>query len=284
MDVTPLPGRTGQEVLDALRTIHTSLANPLGDDVTTRVTAYVRWAAEATRQLRYLIRSEDLERLILTTGYRTILTLPHESAAVTNAVLDTEVQLRLGELNDTIGRLRACIDRWRGDGVLVVLDTCVYLHAPEKFEDLDIAAAIAVTEDPILLLIPIVVVDELDNLKKSPNNNIRWRAGYSVSFLDRMLRGGVGLTGLLREEDFTALSDGGIPRGAVNGEVVLDPVGHVRLPIADDEIIDRAATIQRIAGRDVHVVTYDTGLAMRARAAGLTVHQLAQPEKPSDAN
>ncbi|GAA2705233.1 hypothetical protein ACFY2R_26535 [Micromonospora olivasterospora] len=57
-------------------------------------------------------------------------------------------------------------------------------------------------------------------------------------------------------------------------DVVFDPPGHTRLSITDDEIVDRAAALQTLAGRRVRLLTYDTGMAMRGRNAGLTVHKL----------
>ena len=65
--------------------------------------------------------------------------------------------------------------------------------------------------------------------------------------------------------------------------MLYDPPGHARLPINDDEIVDRALTVQLLAGRPVRLLTYDTGQAMRARAAGLTAVKLraaaeAEPE------
>lgn len=50
-------------------------------------------------------------------------------------------------------------------------------------------------------------------------------------------------------------------------ELLFDPPGHRRLPINDDELVDRALAVQSLAGR----VTFDTGQASRARAAGLQV-------------
>ena len=59
--------------------------------------------------------------------------------------------------------------------------------------------------------------------------------------------------------------------------MVFDPPGHVRLPINDDEIIDRALTIQPLVGRPVTLLTYDTGQSTRARNAGLRVKKLTKP-------
>ena len=43
--------------------------------------------------------------------------------------------------------------------------------------------------------------------------------------------------------------------------------GLVRLPINDDEIVDRALSVQIISGKDLTFLTYDTNQAMRARHA-----------------
>ncbi|GGW72151.1 hypothetical protein [Streptomyces xantholiticus] len=63
----------------------------------------------------------------------------------------------------------------------------------------------------------------------------------------------------------------GETHGKVVVEMVLDPPGHVRLPLADDEIVDRAVAIQGLAARDVRLLTCDTSQHTRGRAAGLKV-------------
>jgi len=52
--------------------------------------------------------------------------------------------------------------------------------------------------------------------------------------------------------------------------VLFDLPGHVRLAINDDEIVDRALSVQILSGKDVTFLTYDTNQALRARHAGLT--------------
>lgn len=56
---------------------------------------------------------------------------------------------------------------------------------------------------------------------------------------------------------------------------------HVRLPINDDEIVDRALAIQASVGRDITLVTYDTKMRLRARTAGPTVKKLDQDPEPN---
>lgn len=74
------------------------------------------------------------------------------------------------------------------------------------------------------------------------------------------------------------MGTGGIPRGQVTIELDFDPPGHVRLPITDDEIIDRILAVQPLAGREITLLTYDTGQSTRARNAGLQVRKLYQRE------
>lgn len=86
----------------------------------------------------------------------------------------------------------------------------------------------------------------------------------------------------LRDEDFSALDAGGIPRGEITIELLFDPPGHIRLPINDDETIDRSVAIRPLADREITLLTYDTGQSMRARQAGLRVQKLSKPieDKP----
>ncbi len=60
-------------------------------------------------------------------------------------------------------------------------------------------------------------------------------------------------------------------------EILYDPPGHVRLPINDDEIIDRALAAGPLAGKPVTLVTFDTGQTFRAREADLPVVKLTKP-------
>jgi len=130
--------------------------------------------------------------------------------------------------------------------------------------------------------VPIAVVDELDGLKKSKDKHVRWRARHTLAVLDRVFATSP-WPALLVPEDFSALGTGGLPRGQVTIELVFDPPGHVRLPITDDEIIDRALAIQPLAGRQVTLLTYDTGQSTRARNAGLRATKLTQPDEDQPA-
>lgn len=59
-------------------------------------------------------------------------------------------------------------------------------------------------------------------------------------------------------------------------QLLFDPPGQVRLPIKDDEIVDRALAVEPLAGRKITLLTYDTGQSTRARNAGLQVVKLSK--------
>ena len=111
----------------------------------------------------------------------------------------------------------------------------------------------------------IAMVDELDGLKEAGKHQPRWRAGHTLGLLDGTLNGS--LSGILRRSGLTQDE----VCGEISLEIVLDPPGHVRLPLADDEIIDRAVAIQSFAGRPVRLLSCDTSQHTRGKAAGLQV-------------
>jgi predicted ribonuclease YlaK len=116
-----------------------------------------------------------------------------------------------------------------------------------------------------------VVVDELDGLKKSKDKDTRWRAAYALTVLDRVLATSAG----------TAMAGTVIPAdqgGGCTVEIVFDPPGHMRLPINDDELIDRILAIQSLTGLQITLLTCDTGQSARARASGLSVKKLAKTD------
>nr|WP_237552877.1 PIN domain-containing protein [Streptomyces sp. SID5789] len=126
------------------------------------------------------------------------------------------------------------------------------------------------------LMVPMVVVDELDQLKESKAPQSRWRARYTLAVLDRLFQKSTEQA-RLREADAEELRTTGLRRGEVTVQLLFDPPGHVRLPIKDDEIVDRALAVKPLSGREVTVLTYDTGQATRARVAGLRDLKLSMP-------
>jgi hypothetical protein len=281
MLITPAPGVDRETLRRALASVHQDVSNIEGGGPHTaheRLLAYLDWTSSAVRMLGNQISIADVDRLILTRRYELLLSGVGQlggsaTERVVNGLVNLELSQRVAAFDEALRALDSQIERWSRPKVFVVADSSVYIESPVKLEELDFAPLCEVREEPIHILVPIVVVDELDGLKQSKRQQARWRAGYTLAVLDRIF--GVGTeVARLREADSSAVGSGGIPRGEVTMELLFDSPGHTRLPINDDEIIDRALAVQSLAGRPVTLLTYDTGQSTRARAAGLKVRKL----------
>jgi hypothetical protein len=249
--------------------------------------------------LRSQIRATDIDRLVLTKRYELLLSMiagltpevsrtvdvhparvfhvaPARQHAVVNDLLVTELEERTGAFDEACKALEQQIVRWSRSGMFVGLDTSVYLTHPDKLEELDIADLAGARGHDLHVLVPMVVIEELDGLKQRGDNQTRWRAAYTLAFLDKVLTRPTE-PAQLRVADFSALQSGGIPRGEVSIELLFDPSRHVRLPVNDDEIIDRLLAARSLAARPITLITYDTSQSFKARAAGLRVNRLPMP-------
>jgi predicted ribonuclease YlaK len=180
------------------------------------------------------------------------------------------INAEVNAYSDRLRTLAAELDLTRrlfgGAGACLVPDTSFYIEHGEKIEEVDFHD-LAQSSGPVRMLIPIVVVDELDALKRGSASKTRWRAGYSLAVIDRVIvdppRPGI----LYPKEHMP-------PRGEVTFQIIFDPPGHQRMSINDDEIVARSLACQPFAD-NLTVITYDTGQSTRARAAGLKVNKLS---------
>lgn len=274
MYVTPLPGVNRGQLQQTLRALQFAAGNARGERTAVdRVVAYLEWANTAARQLRGQVRSADLDRLVFTQRHWILQSLAPNIVLPAADLADLELEDREKDFAAAFDDLGGQIRRWSGAGVVVVPDTSFFIMYEEKFDNVDYATLLQVREAPVQVVMPIIVVDELDRLKQAGHQHVRFRAAYTLAVLDRLFASATE-TALLRAEDFSALRTGGIPRGAVSVELVLDPPGHTRLPINDDELIDRAVAVKALADRQVALLTCDTNQSMRARAAGLIAVKL----------
>lgn len=239
--------------------------------------AYLEWATESASLLRSQISDKDLNNLIFTDRYRALLTSCGSLAGTdqqrfVRGLVRLEVTERLEAFEAAVTALDTQIGQWSQREPFVVADSSFYIQNAVKLADVDLHQILDVpTWQPIRLLFPIVVVDELDDLKDASKHRARWRAAHTLGRLDEVLAGRT--HGVLAEGEYTAAD--GETRGRVNVEIVLDPPGHVRLDRADVEIIDRTVAIQGLAGREVRLLTCDTSQHTRGRAAGLQVTKVA---------
>ncbi|MEU6712969.1 PIN domain-containing protein [Nonomuraea sp. NPDC046802] len=278
------PGGNRENALKELRKVHEAVIEMLRQTEDSSyhpqqlLAVYLQWVDRAVYRLRYHISATDLDDLVLSRRYW-VLQAMEPSTLPPDRLRDfvvTELEERETAVGLAAQRLAEQIERWMRPGAFVMFDTSVFVHHAEKLENIDLGGILGSRHEPVHLLVPMVVIDELDKLKESKDRHARWRARHSLAVLDKLLTHPA-QAARLRPADYTPQDSGGIPRGEVTVEVVLDPPGHARLPIEDDEIVDQAVTAQVLAGRPVTLVTFDTGQSMRARAAGLRCMKIEQP-------
>lgn len=164
----------------------------------------------------------------------------------------------LATLADCAERLRALAER---PGRLLVYDTNALMHfqPPDKID-----WARLVKTKAVRLVVPLVVVDELDRKQHEGSPAMSKHARSALRALDGILDG--------TEPGKAAV----VPhRVGVTLEILMDEAAHQRLPSADDEIIRRAMLLAQITDSSAAVVTADTGMRLRAQAAGLGTLRLA---------
>ncbi|MFW3470020.1 PIN domain-containing protein [Streptomyces microflavus] len=271
MYVTPIPGAgliTIHRLLESARARVKDIAgNFSGEEY---LLEYLTWATEQARVLGSQIRAKDVERMFFTPVYWALLgggghVSGSLASKVSNGLIDQEIRQRMADLERAASSVREIIRRRTEDFSTLVLDTSFFIEHEEKLRDADLFG-LADFEGKVRVAVPMTVVDELDRLKEARvSQHVRWRARYGLAVLDRLL-------------------DGPSMLGFVEVEVLPDPPGHVRLPDEDDEIVDRALALQMVAAGPVTLVTYDTGMALRAKIADMPCQKLLkelgpEPEK-----
>jgi len=277
MVVRSLPGVPGTALLDALRTAASTAWNLRGAHGTAidRFNQYQQWANQEVDRFGRLVPADELDRLVTTRRYWALQTLDPASHGHLTSFVDVEVDERVRVLEREVTDLDRALSRWRNSpDAVVVADTNVYLHHPEVFLNVPWRELVPARMGAVQLVIPLLVVDELDRHKRSARSQrsgdgptaLRTRARVTLREIDELFTS---------TEWTVTLSPAGRLTGLVRASLLLDPPEHARLPDADSELIDRARSLQDLIERPVNLVTYDTGMTFRARAAGLKPIKLA---------
>jgi predicted ribonuclease YlaK len=143
--------------------------------------------------------------------------------------------------------------------VIVIPDTNLLLHTTQYFDDLDWPTALAISAS-VRLVIPMVVVDQIDSLKRS-RQPVRDRARLTANKIESLL-------GKTPSERVVLRDDGRIETTV---EVLADPLDHERLADSDSEIVDRASYLRDLTTVPLYVATWDNLMRFRAAVAGLEV-------------
>ena len=222
---------------------------------------FLTWCDNLARPyLRNLFASgEDLHGE-LDSSYDRIAFAPHMSERRTNSLTHREFTIWGDRLDRLIVELTNQQEIARRPGRPVVLDTSVLMESKPYFTDLDWHSADpSLAEGGIRLIVPILVVEELDDLLHDRDGERRRRARAATRSL-RELHG-------FKPTEPAALT----AQPDVTIEVLLDGDWHQRRPNNDGEIIDQAVQVSDLTGQPVLLASCDTRQLYRGGAADLAV-------------
>jgi len=241
--------------------------NSPGRSATDMTEVYLHWAETAERQLRNALSAEDVAAIIYTDRHWVLArSRGDEPRLMSMALAELYEQARI--LNEFAAELKHQRERWRdAPGVLVVPDTNVFLRPDSKVPDIDWPVAMSSGVD-VRLVVPIIVVHELDRLKRQGNSTTAKAARAALRWLTEVLPS----EPTKRSAPWSSISP------ATTIEVYLHD-GPSRPDDADGMIIEVTKWLRLVADRPAtKLVTYDLGMRLRATSQGLAVHQLPETE------
>jgi rRNA-processing protein FCF1 len=220
---------------------------------------YERWTEMAQRQLRETFTESRVIDRLRAERYWLIVGSP-PALPRTASMIQSEVSELRSYFTDLANELREQKIRL-GSSSALVLDTNDLLH----YYRMDTIPWTSIYGKGVRVVLPHVVIDEIDAKSYSAGQNIQRRARGVYRMLERLLDLNNGARDL-------KLNDG------TPFEVLADEIGHTRLPNNDDEIVLCATLLQQaISPNTGTIVTRDIGMRARALAQGLSVAKI--PDK-----
>ena len=216
---------------------------------------YLTWVEDAEGQLRNVFDNPEVWHGLYSGVHWRIRTMADEEPRP-NRLIELEVGRQVDRLNDLqagIDRIRRWIDR--SPGRCVVLDTNVLLHyvPPNQID----WSAFLDPGDGVRLVIPIRVVEELDEKKYSRDSRISRRARSVLSEFGEALM----------SEEPTSIRDGVWLEVGLHGEPRERPLD------ADWEILSSCRHLLPYA-EDLLLVTGDTAMRIRSQNLGIETRVL----------
>lgn len=247
------PGVTAMRALESLRTLDTDLGNILPSQIPD---SYLKWVEDAEVQLRSLFADDALADGLLSQRYFHIRQLiPNSVQARPWPLVDAERALQKSRLDQAVAELKSYAALADRTGHPFVLDTHVFLHYT-LFTDIDWVKEFDCEQ--VRLIVPLIVLDELDDKTFSHNKRLARRA-------DKVLRA---FDGFLETMTTDGVSE---VRKGVTVEILGDDKSHQRRTNSDSEIIDRAQFFHQVIEKPVTMVTGDRGLRVRSKARSIQV-------------
>ncbi len=170
-------------------------------------------------------------------------------------LVQLEVELQLEALERLLRDLEGRIRRFSDDGHAAILDTNVLLHhQPPANVDWT-----RIVDAPVRLIVPLRVVEELDEKKYDRRSEIADVARRVLPQLETVLAKSGG-AGTLRDGVTIEVPVASRPRSRP-----IDP---------DREILESCLEVQQFSGREAILITGDTAMRIRAEALGISVKRM----------
>ncbi len=263
MDVRPMPGTTGQRLVELLEDAARTLRNVQGTshDAYGLFNAYLSWASDQVRMLAPAVSRDALDELVTTRRHWALHALdPSTKGPSLAGIVNTEIEQQARVIDAARDALVKQCGDYAGVDRILIPDTNVYLHANARFDDLDWTAVLNSAHRQTRVVVPLLVLDELDRAKRrsdkvdvNSKESVRTRARVTLKALeDRLLP-------LDRAEPVQAVTFG----------LYVERAAHARLPDADSEIIDQARALRDLTGLPLAILTDDTGMRVRAAVSGV---------------
>ncbi|MFI0350374.1 PIN domain-containing protein [Actinomadura sp. 9N407] len=260
------PGQI-DNAIETLRRLKLECGNPFNrvDQQYRQQAAVLDWYEMAEGQLRNHFSSSDLIDQLRASQHR-VSELSNVSAGVFNRVLNQERkdwEHRFQVAYEELERLKVFVDR---PGHPVVPDTSAFMEG-EFFTEYDWQSlALPLKGQTVRVIVPILVIEELDSLKRSNNRSQKQQARKVLKALWQL-------------HGNEPTSPAALPQSAdVTIEVLLDNGWHRRQPNNDAEIIDQAIQVNVLLGKPTLLASCDYVQMYRSAAEGLSPVQVPRAD------
>jgi hypothetical protein len=220
---------------------------------------YLVWTENAEMVLARFFVEPDLASELRTTRYWHIRTMPNMPVRP-YPLIGAEAAFQTAKLLETADRLAEFVKLAGQPGAVLLLDTNTFMHCTQ-FPDVDWRTEF--NEDMVRLVVPLIVLDELDDKTFSGNSRLAKRADKVLRQFDRFMEA------IVRDGFATV-------REKVTIEVLADEDGHRRRGNNDTELLDRAEFLQQVIEQPVTIVTTDRGMRVRAGARDIVVKPMPE--------
>ena len=263
----PSPRLTSPDVLEQCLTVLRQAEIEAGNVPSKSMVAaeflggFLTWHATTESTLSYLLTPASLHDLLYSPRLWALRGMD-ATAPLAREWAELELRARTAALVAARQTLLNAQTRWRSDNdTLCVPDTNLLLHHEKTLLYIP-WRKIVQARAGVRVVLPVKVIDELDAQKRTgKTQETRTRARATL----RELRS-TGVVGTTRWH--TLLAEYGV---VTKLEVLADDRDHQRMGDADLEIVDRAAELSELAGRQVVIVTSDVGMEVRAGTADVSV-------------